>query len=153
MPQHRRSPPEIAPDGYRAVSGVEAYTRGCGLEGPLIELVEPHGSQINGYTFCLDMHYDAGGQRGEIERCRYLLNAWRDAPFRPERKRPALVRTEHLTRFSTGGAPDTACERLGGLSAEVDVEVANLPELIGPINLRNRVAVGGGFHLAAALPA
>jgi hypothetical protein len=74
-------------------------------------------------------------------------NAWRNALFRRERERTALVWTEHLTRLSAGGAPNAACKRLRGLS--VNAEVANLPVPIDAINLRNRVAVGGGFHLAA----
>ena len=39
-----------------------------------------------------------------------------------------------------------AYDRLGDLFSEV--EVANLTVLIGLINLWNRVAVGGGFHIA-----
>jgi hypothetical protein len=75
-------------------------------------------------------------------------NAWRNALFRRERERTARVWTEHWTRLSAGWAPDAACDRLRGLSAET--EVANLPVPIGPINLRNRVAVRGGSHVAAA---
>jgi alkylhydroperoxidase family enzyme len=82
------------------------------------------------------------------QRCTYLLNAWREAPFYSEREQAALDWTEHLTRLSTDGAPAMARERLCAVFSEV--EVANLTLLIGLINLWNRLAVGGGFHLAAA---
>jgi AhpD family alkylhydroperoxidase len=148
MPQSRRSLPDIAPDAYRAVSGIEAYIRGCGLDKPLIELVKLRASQINGCAFCIDMHTRGARQHGETEQRLYLLNAWREAPFYTERERAALAWTEHLTRLSTDEAPEFAYDRLRGLFSEV--EVANLTVLIGLINLWNRVAVGGGFHLASA---
>ena len=148
MPQNRRSLREIAPDAYRALSGVEAYIRGCGLESSLVELVKLRASQINGCAFCIDLHTRDARQHGETEQRLYLLNAWREAPFYTERERAALAWTEHLTRLSTDGAPDAAHDRLRGLFS--DLESTNLTVQIGLINLWNRVAVGGGFHLAAA---
>ena len=47
---------KAAPDGYKAMSGLESYVRQCGLEHPLLELVKIRASQINGCAFCLDMH-------------------------------------------------------------------------------------------------
>jgi AhpD family alkylhydroperoxidase len=140
-----RSLPEIAPDAYRAISGVEAYIRGCDLDKSLIELVKLRASQINGCAFCIDMHTKDARQHGETEQRLYLLNAWREAPFYTERERAALAWTEHLTRLSTDGAPDAARDRLHAVFSEF--EVANLTVLIGLINLWNRVSVGGGFHL------
>ena len=148
MPQNRRSLREIAPDAYRAISGVEAYIRGCSLESSLVELVKLRASQINGCAFCIDLHTRDARQHGETEQRLYLLNAWREAPFYTERERAALAWTEHLTRLSTDGAPDAAHDRLRGLFS--DLESANLTVQIGLINLWNRVAVGGGFHLASA---
>jgi AhpD family alkylhydroperoxidase len=147
MSQTGRPLPEIVPDAYRAVSGIEAYIRGCGLEKSLVELVKLRASQINGCAFCIDMHTKDARRQGETEQRLYLLNAWPEAPFYTERERAALAWTEHLTRLSTDGAPEAAYDRLRGLFSEV--EVANLTVLIGLINLWNRVAVGGGFHLAS----
>jgi AhpD family alkylhydroperoxidase len=140
--------PEIAPDAYRAVSGVEAYIRGCGLEKSLVELVKLRASQINGCAFCIDMHTKDARQGGETEQRLYLLNAWREAPFYTERERVALAWTERLTLLSAEDGRDEAYDRLLGLFSEI--EVANLTVLIGLINLWNRVAVGKGFYLSAA---
>jgi AhpD family alkylhydroperoxidase len=127
---------------------VEAYIRGCGLEKSLIEPVKLRASQINGCVFCIDMHTKDARKSGETKQRLYLLNAWREAPFYSEREQAALAWTEHLTRLSTDGAPAAARDRLSAVFSEV--EVANLTQLIGPINLWNRLAVGGGFHLAEA---
>mgnify|MGYP001544734227 CR=1 FL=1 len=39
---------KAAPDGYKAMSGLESYVRQCGREHPLLEPVNPQASQING---------------------------------------------------------------------------------------------------------
>jgi AhpD family alkylhydroperoxidase len=136
---------QIVPGAYRALRGVEASLQGCGLEKSLIELVKMRASQINGCAFCLDMHSRDARAAGESEQRLYLLNAWREAPFYTERERAALDWTEQLTRL----APDSVSrDRMEAVfSAE---EIANLTVLIGQINLWNRVAIGGGFHLVAA---
>ena len=133
---------QTVPDGYRAVSAVEAYIRTCGLEKSLIELVKMRASQLNGCAFCLDMHSKEARKDGETEQRLYLLNAWREAPFYTERERAALAWTEHLTRLPGGDAPPKPDDRLFS-----PVEIANLTLLIGLINLWNRIAIGGGFHL------
>jgi AhpD family alkylhydroperoxidase len=139
---------QLVPEAYRALSAVETYIRGCGLEKSLIELVKMRASQINGCAFCLDMHSRDARKDGETEQRLYLLNAWRDAPLYSEREKAALAWTEHLTRVSTDGAPQAAYDRLS--AAFSPVEIANLTVLIGMINLWNRVSIAGGFHLTKA---
>ena len=139
---------QLVPDAYRAVAGVEAYIRGCGLEKSLIELVKIRASQINGCAFCLDMHSKDARKDGETEQRLYLLNAWREAPLYTDRERSALAWTEYLTRLSD---QPTATNIEADLSHVFSpVEIANLTVLIGLINLWNRLAIGGGFHLASA---
>ncbi|MBV8236063.1 MAG: carboxymuconolactone decarboxylase family protein [Acidimicrobiia bacterium] len=47
---------QIAPEGYEALSRLEVYTRRCGLEPSLLDVVEVRASQINGCAYCLDLH-------------------------------------------------------------------------------------------------
>jgi AhpD family alkylhydroperoxidase len=136
---------QIAPDAYRALSGVEAYLHGCGLEKTIIGLVKMRASQINGCAVCLDMHSRDARKAGETEQRLYLLNAWREAPFYTERERAALALTEHLTQLPVAGERPAEVDRL--FTPE---EIANLMALIGMINLWNRISIGGGFHLEAA---
>lgn len=143
-PNHRKLP-DIIPDAYRALRAVEAYLHGCGLEKSLIELVKLRTSQINGCAFCIDMHSKDARRGGETEQRLYLLNAWREAQCYTERERAALAWTEHLTQLTGHDAPPALVK--GAFS---EVEFANLTVLIGQINLWNRVAIGGGFHLTAA---
>ena len=71
MDEQRLSAPKIAPDGYKALRGVEAYLHQCGLEKSLIELVKMRASQINGCAYCLDMH-SKDARRGGRDRAAAL---------------------------------------------------------------------------------
>ncbi len=149
MPQQQRfALPQIAPDAYRALASVEAIVRGGSLEKKLVDLVKMRASQINGCAFCLDMHSKDARKGGETEQRLYLLNAWQETSFYTEREQAALAWTEHLTRVSADGAPQAAYDRLARVFSSS--EIADLTVLIGMINLWNRVAIAGGFHLGAA---
>jgi AhpD family alkylhydroperoxidase len=146
MSQARINLPRVAPDAYRALSAVEAYIHGCGLDQSLIDLIKLRASQINGCAYCIDMHSKDARKGGETEQRLYLLDAWRETAFYTDRERAALAWTEHLTRLPSDGAPAEAYDRLRGAFSEV--ETANLTVLIGMINLWNRIGVG--LHMTPA---
>ena len=135
---------ELAPDGYRALAGVEAYLHSCGLETSLIELVKMRASQVNGCAFCLDMHSRDARRNGETEQRLYLLNAWRETALYTPRERAALAWTEHLTRLPTDGAPEAAYRDLTETFSPR--EIVDLTLLVGMINLWNRIGVGTAMH-------
>lgn len=139
----------VAPEAMKAVLGVEAYIRGCGLEPGLIDLVKMRASQINGCAFCLDMHSRHARRRGETEQRLYLLNAWREVPLYSPRERAALAWTEALTRIAETHAPDADYAELCRHFSER--EIVDLTTLIGLINLWNRLAIGLRRPLPAGL--
>ena len=138
---------QTVPDAYRAVSNVETYLHGCGLDPSLLHLVKMRASQINGCAYCLDMHSRQARQDGETEQRLYLLDAWREAPLYTERERAALALTEHLTRLQPGTTRPVEAGRLFSAA-----ELANLTLLIGMINLWNRLAIGMRFTPDGAPP-
>jgi AhpD family alkylhydroperoxidase len=140
MVQQRLHTPKIAPDGYRALAGVETYLLQCGLERSLIELVKMRASQINGCAYCLDKHSKDARRAGESEQRLYLLDAWEEAPVYTPRERAALAWTEAVTRIADTHAPDTAYDALRPHFSEK--EIADLTILAGMINLWNRIAIG-----------
>jgi AhpD family alkylhydroperoxidase len=145
MAHQRLSPPKIAPDGYKALTGVETYLRQCGLEHSLIELVKMRASQINGCAYCLDKHSKDARQAGESEQRLYLLDAWEESPVYTPRERAALAWTEAVTRIADTHAPDAAYDALRPHFTEK--EIADLTILVGMINLWNRVAIGFRYEL------
>ena len=130
---------ELAPEGYAALRAVEAYLQRCGLEKPLMHLVKMRASQINGCTYCLDMHSRDARHEGETEQRLYLLNGWRESPLYSDRERAALAWTECLTKIAERGAPDAEYEALRPHFSPK--EIVDLTALIGMINLWNRVAI------------
>ena len=139
MTHERLSAPKIAPDGYKALSGVEAYLRHCGLERPLIELVKMRASQINGCAYCLDMHSKDARAAGETEQRLYTLDAWRETPFFTDRERAALAWTEALTLVSQGHVPDAVFEEAHQHFS--NEELVNLSLAVVAINGWNRLAI------------
>jgi AhpD family alkylhydroperoxidase len=81
MEERRIDFAQAAPGGYKAMLGLGAYLRGCGLEAPLLELLRVRVSQINGCAFCLDMHWKDARAAGETEQRLYGLGAWRESPY------------------------------------------------------------------------
>ncbi|WP_111495303.1 MULTISPECIES: carboxymuconolactone decarboxylase family protein [Marinobacter] len=138
--QARLNAYKAAPDAIEAMTKLEDYTRHCGLEYSLIELVKTRASQINGCAYCIHMHTKDARAAGESEERLYLLPAWRESPLYSQRERAALAWTESLTRLADTGAPDADYEQARAQFSET--ELVNLTLLIGGINVWNRIAVG-----------
>ena len=129
----------VAPEGYKALSGLETYVKHCGLERTLIELVKLRASQLNGCAYCIDMHTKDARAQGETEQRLYALAAWRETPFYTERERAALAWTEAVTKVSDGHVPDELYEHARQHFAEK--ELVDLTLAVIAINGWNRLAI------------
>ena len=76
---------KVAPGGYKAMLGLEAYLHECGLEILLLHLIKLRASQINGCAYCIDMHWKDARSVGDSEQRLYSLDAWRESPYYNER--------------------------------------------------------------------
>lgn len=128
-----------APEGIKAMWGLETYVRHCGLEHSLLELVKTRASQINGCAFCLDMHTKDARAQGETEQRLYTLSAWHETSFFTDRERAALAWAEAVTRIADTHAPDDvyelACKHFS------EKELVDLTLAIVAINGWNRLAI------------
>ncbi|MCB1246333.1 MAG: carboxymuconolactone decarboxylase family protein [Acidimicrobiia bacterium] len=153
----RLVPRQVAPGAYRALSEVQKYVDGCGLEHRLIELVKLRASQINGCAWCIDMHTKDARSAGETEQRLYLLSAWRECSFYTDRERAALAWTEAVTTIADGEVPDDVYDAaLTAFSEEglVDLNVAviainswnrmNVPFRVPPGDYQPKVQAPGG---------
>ncbi|MBS0336524.1 MAG: carboxymuconolactone decarboxylase family protein [Proteobacteria bacterium] len=132
-----------APAAYKAMRGLSDYTKDCGLEPVLLELVKTRASQVNGCAFCIQMHTRDARKLGETDERLHLLPAWRETALYTPRERAALAWTEALTTLADGHAPDAAYEEVRAQFSEE--EVVNLSLAIATINAWNRLAVGLRF--------
>ena len=105
------------------------------------ELVKIRASQINGCSFCTDMHTKDAAHAGETSVRLNLVAAWREANVFTEAERAALELTEAGTRLA---------DVPGGVSDEVwdyarkhydDDQLAALVSLIALVNAYNRMNV------------
>jgi AhpD family alkylhydroperoxidase len=94
-----------APDVYQAMIAVQQLA-GKGLDPLLAELVRIRVSQLNGCTFCEDLHTRAAREAGESEQRLHALPAWRDSTLFAPSDRAALALCEALTLLPEAGVPD-----------------------------------------------
>ena len=87
--QQRLDPMKASPGVYKAMMALQSYVEGCGLEHPLLKLVEVRTSQINGCAFCLAMHTKDARKAGESDERMHLLG---QSEFHPVGVTPPLGR-------------------------------------------------------------
>ncbi|MEO5952599.1 MAG: carboxymuconolactone decarboxylase family protein [Chloroflexia bacterium] len=130
---------KLAPKGYRAMLALDSYVGGCELEPLLKELVRMRASQINGCTYCMDMHSKDALAQGESTHRLFTLSAWRETPFFSEREQAALMWTEEITLVSETHAREEVYAKVREHFSEE--EIVNLTLTIIMINGWNRICI------------
>jgi AhpD family alkylhydroperoxidase len=74
--------------------------REVGLPPRTADLVHLRAAQINGCSYCVDMHARDLKKAGEADERIFAVAAWREAPYFTEAERAALALTEAATRLS-----------------------------------------------------
>ena len=128
-----------APALMRAVLGLNQAVEQSGLEPSLLHLVKLRASQINGCSYCVDMHAHEALADGDSQQRVIMVAAWRESPLFTTRERAAFAWTEALTKVSEAGVPDA-------LYAEVrtefsEEEMVKLSVAVAIINTWNRLSV------------
>jgi AhpD family alkylhydroperoxidase len=128
-----------SPESYRAVAGLERALHESGLDRGLIHLLKLRASQINGCSYCVDMHTKEARKDGHTEQWIALVSAWRESPLYTAKERAVLEWTESVTLLSQTRVPDADFE---GLKPHFsDKEIVSLTLAIATINVWNRLAV------------
>lgn len=131
-----------APDLLKQVQVLNKAVDECGLEHSLLHLVKLRASQINGCSFCVDMHSKEALRDGDTQQRLFLVAAWKESPLFTERERAAFAYTEAVTLISNAGVPDALYEET--LKHFSEEELVKLSVAIGMINVWNRLCVP--FH-------
>lgn len=109
------------------------------IEPSLFDLVHLRASQINGCTFCVDMHSKEAKIHGERELRLYHLPVWRESNLFSERERVALLFTEEVTNITPAGISDELYNLVREQFSEV--QIIELTYAINLINFWNRLAI------------
>jgi AhpD family alkylhydroperoxidase len=138
--QQRLSIPDIDPDAYKAVLGLEKYVHAGGLDEALLAIVKSRASQINHCAWCLDMHLDEARTHGVPQRKLDVLAAWREAgSMFSDAERAALALTEQVTLISRDGVSDDVWAAVRDIFDEK--QTVALLMAIAAINVWNRMNV------------
>ena len=105
------------------------------------ELVKIRASQINGCSFCTDMHTKDAAHAGETQERLNMIAAWREAKVFTEAERAALELAEQGTRIAdaAGGVTDEAWANAA--KHYDDDQLFALVGVIALINAYNRMNV------------
>jgi AhpD family alkylhydroperoxidase len=128
--------------GFKAMKplfSLGAYLSKSIVEQSLLDLVSFRVSQINGCTYCLDMHSKDLRAHGETEQRLYMLDAWREAPLYTDRERAALAWAEAVTKLEKNNVPDDDYEEV--LNQFSEEELVDLTLAVIGINSYNRINV------------
>ncbi|MNS78435.1 Carboxymuconolactone decarboxylase family protein [compost metagenome] len=136
-----RNPVQIFPKALPSIVALVGAVKTAGLPAKTIELVYMRASQINGCSFCLDIHAREMRQLGENDARVCGVAAWREAPYFTHAERAALALTEAMTRLSdqADAVPDAIWDEATRHYDET--QLASLVVHISLINFFNRVNV------------
>ena len=133
------NPVMVVPGALQPLLELAKSAREVGLSPTTADLVHLRAAQINGCSYCVDMHSRDLKKAGETDERLFAVAAWREAPFFDERERAALALTDAVTRLGDHGVPDDVWdEAVRHWSQE---GVANLLLAIGTINVWNRIVI------------
>jgi AhpD family alkylhydroperoxidase len=128
-----------SPELFKKLADLSTAIRKGSIEASIIHLVEIRASQLNGCSFCLDMHVKEAKIHGERELRLHHIATWHESPLFEPRERAALAWTEALTKLPEGGVPDDLYEYVR--SQLSDKELADLTFVVMTINAWNRAGV------------
>jgi AhpD family alkylhydroperoxidase len=128
-----------APDLFKKFGEFSAQLRHGVIEPGIALLVSIRASQLNGCSFCVDMHVKQATLHGERPLRLHHIAAWRESTLFQPRERAALAWTEVLTQLPAQGVPDDVYERVRGQFDEK--ELTELTYHVMTINAWNRLNV------------
>src|ERR671911_491368 len=94
------NPVMIVPGALQPLLELAKSTREVGLSPRTADLVHLRAAQINGCSYCVDMHSGDLKKAGETDERLFAVAAWRDAPYFTDAERAALALAEAATRLA-----------------------------------------------------
>jgi AhpD family alkylhydroperoxidase len=129
---------------YSALHAVDAAIRSGPLDPSLRELVKIRTSQMNGCTYCVDLHSHEALDLGEPLDRLLQLAVWRESLLFSATERAALAYTEAATALSADGVGEGIWDTVRG--ALDDEQLGALVMQVALMNAYNRIAVPLHMH-------
>jgi len=100
-----KNPSMVVPDALQHLLDLANATRKVGVPPTTADLVHLRVAQINGCSYCVDMHARDLKKADETDERLFAVAAWREAPYFSEAERAALALAEAATRLSDRSDP------------------------------------------------
>ncbi|EHK75272.1 hypothetical protein SM0020_24473 [Sinorhizobium meliloti CCNWSX0020] len=130
---------QLSPEHFKGLMAFSNEVRKGSIEPSILDLVDIRASQLNGCTFCLDMHSKEATIHQERPLRLHHIASWRDSNLFSARERAALAWTEALTKLPDTGVSDELYEQVREQLSEK--EISDLTFQIMSINAWNRVSI------------
>jgi len=99
------NPATVVPGAMAALMALGQAAQSGEVPETTLNLVHLRASQINGCSFCVDMHAGQAKRAGDTDQRVISVAAWREAPYYTAAERAALALTEAVTRLSDRSDP------------------------------------------------
>ena len=141
MQARMANPVMTVPGALQALQAVSAIAGQGGVPATTLYLITLRASQINGCSFCVDMHSRELKQAGERDERIWAVGAWRESTLFTDAERAALALTEAATRIAD--RPDPVSDEVWAEAARHydEPKLASLILNIAMINFWNRINV------------
>jgi AhpD family alkylhydroperoxidase len=140
------------PQAHDALIAMGAMVDAHGFEKELTELIKLRISQLNGCSFCLQLHLTIARRIGLNSSKIDLLPTWRESGIYSDREAAALAWAEVLTILpGHDGLPNKPWQALRQHFSEEEASL--LTVTIATINSWNRIAIGFQFAPQGAVVA
>lgn len=135
---------KVAPDAMETIMESEKYVRKTSIDRKLKELIKIRVSQINGCSYCLDMHTKAAKKLKVSNEKIDTVKKWKETGIFTEEEQMALELAENLTMVSDNGVSNALYEQVRKYFSEK--EYVELVMVIIQINTWNRLSISMGNH-------
>ncbi|WP_407527796.1 carboxymuconolactone decarboxylase family protein [Lacibacter sp. MH-610] len=130
---------ETEPAALKAMLTLEKYVTETPVSAIHKELIRIRVSQLNGCSFCLDMHIKEAKKIGEDEQRLHMLAVWRVSDLFSGEEKVILALTERMTLIHQERIPAKLLTKAKELFGEK--YLAQLIMTIVTINAWNRIAI------------
>lgn len=133
---------KVAPNALEKVMGLERYVGKSVIDKKLAELIKLRVSQINGCSYCIDMH-TKGAKKLKVTNDQLdQLKNWNASDTYSLKEKAALHLAENMTLISEKGVSD---ELYGQVREHYnEKEYVDLVMIINQINMWNRLSISMG---------
>ncbi|WP_067726276.1 carboxymuconolactone decarboxylase family protein [Oceanobacillus damuensis] len=133
---------KVAPEALEKIMEMEKYVKKTPIDRKLRELIKIRVSQINGCSYCIQMHTKEAKKLKVSGEQIDQLSKWKETNIYSENEKAALQLAENITLISEKGVDEELYNQVRKYYDEK--EYINLVMIINQINMWNRLSISAG---------